>query len=834
MADEQTPTAELPTEAAPGFTKEEWASLGEVTLQRWNDRVFPLLRPEEVRSSMKSDATRTLELLGGTASPDLADFVIGKWKAHVTADPAQEENPNATTLAQWAFTQYWNHVQVWTIVQILKTRSFPHVITDKAFVPLLAAPSESLLAKVQQEDLSQMEFDFWAGWHDFEKFLSVLGNDEEKGFVEFVRQKYWPLLEKAVMDREQQEEQAVSEQEKTKHKEEPFVPLFPMSTEDSAELAKREAWVLLLDGAAAALVANCVQKQWAQKKENIRSYVQTDVLPMEAPQEFVKEVYWKCVEEVVSEYTPAEGSRSAQVAPMSASFVPSVPLNAHGSEDDVPQRQAFVRALTSADAPAVDAVVHNKWEQYRVSEPECVRVYLPTQVPAQFIEKEYWPAVEEVACQRGHKTHQEGPHGFTPDVAIDLHGSAEDVVQRRSWVEMLESNHTAAVQTELQKAWDKVLAAQPSYARPAFPTQPPREYMESEYWRCVEIVARAHRSDAAPTRGHESSVAPGDFRGDQRGGADVVGMSALVDATAFAVPGLPRPSTGEFGSSRSILQGDFNDGKGTYEGWVMWHEQEPRTAKVRAPGGSASPAKRTADGEEKVDKPVVDVILLDHTGPMNVTLWGDLAMKFFEEKSRLVSSAATSERKAIVMQLKNFKLTKPAPNDWNGKVLTKMKSLNSKEGRSPETATSMSLGFSSTSPFLEDRAFEVPRSDVCIASFGAWRSEFADAPFRATVVGTVVDGQDIDESQGGNPKKMFGLVDKDGGWIHCCATGIHASASALSNLSEVIIFFGSGRPAIGSDPGSLYLFKDAMAIMVGRAVQPPVKRSQVEITSRMA
>eukprot|EP00959_Pyramimonas_sp_CCMP1952_P299810 6270862-Pyramimonas_sp.AAC.1 len=44
----------------------------------------------------------------------------------------------------------------------------------------------------------------------------------------------------------------------------------------------------------------------------------------------------------------------------------------------------------------------------------------------------------------------------------------------------------------------------------------------------------------------------------------------------------------------------------------------------------------------------------------------------------------------------------------------------------------------------------------------------------------------------------------------------NAASQALRNFQDVVVYYGTGRGAIGSSKGMLYLLKDAMIIPIGQ------------------
>eukprot|EP00973_Karenia_brevis_P047864 6642950-Karenia_brevis.AAC.1 len=88
----------------------------------------------------------------------------------------------------------------------------------------------------------------------------------------------------------------------------------------------------------------------------------------------------------------------------------------------------------------------------------------------------------------------------------------------------------------------------------------------------------------------------------------------------------------EFVCSKSLLEETLGSGPKQYEGWLLYNPDEPRSAKVTDYSKSPSKRNKEDDNAEKVEKPIIDLVLLDDTGPVLVTLWGDCVDSFFAQK----------------------------------------------------------------------------------------------------------------------------------------------------------------------------------------------------------
>ena len=77
-------------------------------------------------------------------------------------------------------------------------------------------------------------------------------------------------------------------------------------------------------------------------------------------------------------------------------------------------------------------------------------------------------------------------------------------------------------------------------------------------------------------------------------------------------------------------------------------------------------------------------------------------------------------------------------------------------------------------------------------------------------------------------KLCFELMDNEGTWIKCCATGENATATYLQTGVEVIIFCGTALDPLGNSIGMLYVMKDSIIVPVGQTTTP--KHKQLEWT----
>jgi hypothetical protein len=225
----------------------------------------------------------------------------------------------------------------------------------------------------------------------------------------------------------------------------------------------------------------------------------------------------------------------------------------------------------------------------------------------------------------------------------------------------------------------------------------------------------------------------------------------------------------------------------------------------------------------KVDKDILDIVLMDDTGPVLTALWGDCVSSFFSLKQRHDGTGR------ILVHLSPVTITKLKKDDWNGECLSNIRGLSTVESRGGSLATQIVFPKEFLSPFIGQMQFPLPGPEACISTFLGVKTKFA-APFRGTFLGTVCDVQDTVQSHRGNPKKLFNLVDSSGYWFACCGLGRNAISKALFNGSKIIVFYGTGRASMGESAGAVYLLEDSVLLQIGRADGLVVKRVQLEIS----
>ena len=225
----------------------------------------------------------------------------------------------------------------------------------------------------------------------------------------------------------------------------------------------------------------------------------------------------------------------------------------------------------------------------------------------------------------------------------------------------------------------------------------------------------------------------------------------------------------QFIGSRSLLSGEDVGARVCYQGKAVYYDPQPRNVTPR--DLSQSPRKRSiTDGDES--NVACDLLLVDNTGPVLVTLWGNVVNVWYSS----VRNPATPFVNLVGMRVADL----PARSTWHGTSLTPIRVLHSTPTIGSRPGTTLTMLPSPTSPYLMSVMYIAPMPPVCVTQFMSVRSKLK-APFRITLRGIISDLSEMLLSQQEATKRTFNVVDDAGMWIRCCALGLSARSRALAN-----------------------------------------------------
>ena len=298
--------------------------------------------------------------------------------------------------------------------------------------------------------------------------------------------------------------------------------------------------------------------------------------------------------------------------------------------------------------------------------------------------------------------------------------------------------------------------------------------------------------------------------------AEMFGMQAIMNDAAHDPQDTLDLNASEMKlvSSQLLLSDAELGSRVRYEGKILHYDPRPRGVASRDP--SQSPKKRSRSGDS--DSSACDVLLVDNTGPVLVTLWGSMVNDWY---------TAVSEASKPFVSLEAMRVADlPSKSSWHGQSVTKIRVLHSTSTNELRAGTTITMLAKPSSPFLLSERYVAPTWPTCVTQFASVRSKFKP-PFRVTLRGVITDLSEMQMTLQETNKRTFILVDEAGSWLRCCALAMTARSRALANNNEVVLYFGTGRAGLGSSPGMVYFFKDSIVLQVGYKTDAPIKRMEI-------
>ena len=170
-------------------------------------------------------------------------------------------------------------------------------------------------------------------------------------------------------------------------------------------------------------------------------------------------------------------------------------------------------------------------------------------------------------------------------------------------------------------------------------------------------------------------------------------------------------------------------------------------------------------------------------------------------------------RSPLIM-LERVRVVTLSDSYYNGKVLTPIRVLHTVQAIGVEAGTQITFPTEPTSPFTTEVVYKAPTTPKVIVNFHREKG-LQTPPFRATMRGTIQNVRGPESTTKGEMKMGFDLIDAEGWAIPVVALGRNADNPNIIAGTEVIVYHGSGRGPLGSIPGCVYLFKDALIVPLG-------------------
>ena len=412
---------------------------------------------------------------------------------------------------------------------------------------------------------------------------------------------------------------------------------------------------------------------------------------------------------------------------------------------------------------------------------------------------------------------------------------SKELLKRKALLEKMTSAMFETVDTEIRGLWLRNRGSQSATLQALLPDEPPRAFWVEHYYEIIATVVASPLTVALQKNTSTGSTvvssdimlagstslrsAPGNSSPAPGPPPTLIGVQALMHDSGFDLQETVHITDTDYGlvGCHTILTKVDVGVRVTYEGKIVSYSAEPR--EITPQQNSQSPRKRKGLDESQTVQ-ACDLLLLDNTGPVCVTSWGDMVSQFY---ARINDSPASFIR-LTAMRVAGLK----QQTSWNGTSITTMRVLHSAAQGAGRAGTTLTLLQNPTSRYLLEASYEPPVWPVCVIQFSMVRSKL-QAPCRVTLRGIICELSEKQLSLSESVKRTFILVDEAGMWIRCCAVGLPARSLALSHGNEVVLYYGLGRAGLGSTPGMIYFLKDSLFVQVGYRADPIVRRAEITV-----
>jgi hypothetical protein len=447
---------------------------------------------------------------------------------------------------------------------------------------------------------------------------------------------------------------------------------------------------------------------------------------------------------------------------------------------------------------------------------------------------------------------------FEPEVPIDMIQDAEKRKKASTLKPRVTEDQEKLIKVEILSRKTALRQKLNNALDAAALTKYEKRLVEKEYWNVVMQVVEGNLVDASTqneAKQETNSDKPGFSTPPRHGGASTasafpspsaalsqalvpasVSVPMKVAATAVSVEQTaeavsitrlvqqncsPRQAVSgsafEFASARAALLGELSGVRWIYECVLANMDIEYR-------------------GVGDAKKEVATIVTCDDTGPLLVSVWSpdtDVLRKIVNEYK--------PEEGQLKLRFEQIRFTSLQKNDWNGNVMTPIRvghTITNAEKQSPmkkqkldasdaplslRDGTRLSMLREASSPYMAGTSvLGPPQLPLVVTSY---TSSFhgVQAPFRATIAGTIHDLEEAEPTSTGELRRNFKLADDHGTWVHCVAHGRHAESEFLENMRRIVVYFVTGRPVLNQSPQTVWLFKDAFLVPLERRVVSPLK-----------
>jgi len=648
--------------------------------------------------------------------------------------------------------------------------------------------------------VEEMKFDpaVIASKHEamFAKFMSSNQSDDELPLemrrARYSRQFYYPNVRRALLEQilvtRNMPRQMVSGR---------FVPLVSTFTPDGEVRKEEQALVGTVVVSDIDLFERLFLERWDPIARSLQ-YCEGSVKEIFA--KFAEKEYFTLLREAVSKRPRV--------------FVPKFAVDCNGaSPTEQLVRQDLLKAMDEGRADELDCALREAWEAHLAGLSPYVQNYVREGGFDRFEQSKYFDCMASLVTAATHTSE------FTYIPALQPRDADE-----RALVDRVTSPLAQEIDLELAQRWTAEVEGIEEYMRDTVPKLPSPSFLNAHFFDVLRSVLRRSSDAKVSPEAVVSKASSWSHPSDERFTSDQI-MAQLLSRPSSAQSRGSEATKARYVGAMQLQTDNFGyDDILKYEGYLV--SDNVATRSVTVGKQDSSPKKRGR--EPAKDTKVVDVYLVDPTGPVFVSLWGDLATTLEDLMAEFLRKHPPPSTLRPIVVLENVRAMKMVANEWNGTLVTPMKHLQTVRAVGGFAPSQLSFAETPTSPFMRPAPFQKPPPSVVLSRFSSL--EQTPAPFRVSVRGVVVDVGVLEITGQGNPKKSFKLVDEVGSWVSCVAFGDEARKSVIDECTEMVLFFASGRGAKASSEGALFVFQNSCVMAFGKVKERPALRGQVDIS----
>ena len=779
---------------------------------------FPLLLPEE--SAETEEAQDLLFAVDKVEHVRIQSFIDYHKQKHLESLPLGAGTDIAKAEAAWLRDSYYPVLRMFFVNRFLEEGVCSHKFNEEQFVPMVAASSseeKAVLQQMRRTDMSCFEAALNTKWSQhLTEFLSSTDGDTLSLCNSFFAESYYLTMKEVIESRSQfprkhqkvQSSRAELIQESSNQRHTLVNAKVPPEAGNvsSQEVEGRKQLLRLVQPEELLVVEKHINDAW-QKERDQASAVIKPFLPVQPSDDFWVTHYYEYLEELYG-YRAKQGSvstKNVKVQPDAGNVGPQ----------EILRRQKLLQFVQEDDLVFIAKALEEKWQQERNQASALIQACLPLEATAEFWHAHYYNFMEEFFGTRIKDSNSSSSIAigdledfFCPlehvKVRPDIGNvSSEEVRRRKVLLQKLTMEQLEAVEKAMVDYWRTERCEASASLQASLPMEPTDEFWNAHYYTFIDRMyspqenatakTKSKSAHFSPGRSHRSSVEMGASSestikenagqvSNQDGDAEcVLGIGALLSVSSQPAAALVAAS--EYISSSQVMDQQKFPGLWRTEGYLLYHDDKPRSLSRHDSG--TSPAKRKSGNDGENNSIAIDLLLADKLGPMMISLHDDSAKSFLT----LLPKIKSTNSKAVLF-IDNLKIADLPKNSWNGNVLTDMRTLQSVKGES--LRTSVNITTTLASPFMAPHiSFQVPAHGVC-DDLLACQHLFV-APFRVSFHAIIVDVDVISHANNGGLKRHFTIVDRIGSYVRCCALSHNAASSSIVHGMDAVLFFGTGR-----------------------------------------